>query len=325
MADEATGSAGNAADVLGEAGTAGGGASGGEGTGGSGQGGGASSGDIGGGADPDWFMNLSGESADDDNPSNRDYVKGKNFKTLDDVVKSYREAERAVRDGGRVKVPGEGATAEDVAAYRKAIGVPDKVDGYEIKGPVNDDGSAMLDSYGRPIALDTDLIGKLAESALKGGTPKAAFEGLVSDFVKMQLDAAAETDRSESAKAAAVKKSWGADGDAKMLDVETGIKAMALDKDQVRAFRNLLGGDKAMELFQKIGSGMSEDSLFGTRRANFGTSAVEAQAKMDAAKADPEFRKQLAVKGSSQALQWAQWQAIVGEEENRKARAENSA
>jgi hypothetical protein len=37
---------------------------------------------------------FSAEGGDAENPSNRDWLKSKGFKSLDDVAKSYREAEQ---------------------------------------------------------------------------------------------------------------------------------------------------------------------------------------------------------------------------------------
>ncbi len=39
---------------------------------------------------------------------------------------------------GMIKIPGEGATVEEVAAYRKAQGVPEAADGYELAIPDDD-------------------------------------------------------------------------------------------------------------------------------------------------------------------------------------------
>jgi len=39
---------------------------------------------------------------------------------------------------GMIKIPGEGATVEEIAAYRKAYGIPDTADGYELPIPEND-------------------------------------------------------------------------------------------------------------------------------------------------------------------------------------------
>jgi len=58
----------------------------------------------------------------------------KNIKTF---AVNYLNSQRALckRLEGMVKIPGEGAPAEEVAAYRKAMGVPDSEDGYVLNIP----------------------------------------------------------------------------------------------------------------------------------------------------------------------------------------------
>ncbi|MFZ2937663.1 MAG: hypothetical protein WA066_03040 [Candidatus Omnitrophota bacterium] len=57
-----------------------------------------------------------------------DFVKD-SFKLGDDFKSLQGKLE------GSVKVPGENATADEVSAYRKAVGVPDTPDGYKIERP----------------------------------------------------------------------------------------------------------------------------------------------------------------------------------------------
>ncbi len=55
-------------------------------------------------------------------------------KPLADFVRSNMTAARQKTEG-LVKVPGEGATPEEIAAYYKAIGVPEKPEDYGLKPP----------------------------------------------------------------------------------------------------------------------------------------------------------------------------------------------
>ena len=55
------------------------------------------------------------------------------FKDVGSLAKSYVETKRLVGAKQGVTVPGADAKPEDVAAYRKAIGVPDTPEGYTIK------------------------------------------------------------------------------------------------------------------------------------------------------------------------------------------------
>lgn len=48
----------------------------------------------------------------------------------DALAKSYTELER--RMGGMVRIPGEGAAPDEVAAFRRAVGVPDDPAGYQL-------------------------------------------------------------------------------------------------------------------------------------------------------------------------------------------------
>jgi hypothetical protein len=92
--------------------------------------------------DPDWYGTLS-SNAEGESASNLDWIKAKGFKDIDSVAKALRSAEKAIHDSGRIKLPGEGATAEDVAAYHRAIGVPDAPGGYEFAAPQGADGQPM--------------------------------------------------------------------------------------------------------------------------------------------------------------------------------------
>lgn len=46
--------------------------------------------------------------------------------------KAWKAATAEISAGGRVKIPGADATPEEIAAYNKALGVPEKADGYTI-------------------------------------------------------------------------------------------------------------------------------------------------------------------------------------------------
>jgi hypothetical protein len=60
-----------------------------------------------------------------------------NYKDLPSLVKSLIHTKQLAsgKMEGYVKVPGEGATPEELAAFRKVQGVPDSPDAYELKKP----------------------------------------------------------------------------------------------------------------------------------------------------------------------------------------------
>lgn len=262
-----------------------------------GQGGGAASGaDVAGAIDPDWYANLSADGGDADNPSNRDWIKSLGVRDLDGLAKIARDNQKALRDSGRVKLPGEGAPAEEVAAFRKAIGVPDDAKGYAIVAP--------KDADGNDIKLDNELIGLLSESAVKAGLPKAGFEAVVGDFIQAQLDQAADIDARQKTLAAATVKGWGTESATKLAAVDAAARALDLDKAKLVALRGALGADFALNMLAKLGGGMQEDVLLTGGNNRFGVTGPEAKAEIDRLTLDEDFQKKVKIPGSPERIRW---------------------
>lgn len=303
--DDGAAAAGTAADLLGGSAAA----AGGEGSDNGGSNGGADDAGAGGddGGEPEYLNLLSIEGGDADNPSNRDFAKGKGWKTADDILKSYRELERLQRDSGRIKVPSEDATPEEKAAYAKAIGVPDDAKGYTIAAPKDD--------AGNDLPLNTALIDRLAQAAHKLGTPKAAFEGLVSDFIQYQMDEAAQVDTEMQNLADALVKSWGAETNAKLAAVDRAAQALGVTREEMIALRNAWGPEKALDRFVKLGEGMAEDVMMTGGKGRFAVSAAEAGAEIERLKKDPAFDP---VKNPNDKARWERLQSIKAAAEARK-------
>ena len=71
-----------------------------------------------------------------------------NIKDIKGLVNMTATAQRELSRGDArfadkmkemIKIPGEGATPEEIAAYNKAVGVPETMDGYELPIPEGDD------------------------------------------------------------------------------------------------------------------------------------------------------------------------------------------
>lgn len=104
--------------------------------------------------------------------------------------------ERAIKlDGtlnaeGRVKIPGENATPEEIAEFRQAIGVPAEAtaEAYGFKDPGFDPNSG--------VTFDQGMSDWAAQSFHKHGVPKNIAEGIFRDWNdKMVADVAAERER----------------------------------------------------------------------------------------------------------------------------------
>jgi hypothetical protein len=258
---------------------------------------GGDGGDAGGsGADPDWYNQLSAEGGDGDNPSIRDWVKATGVRDLDGLAKVARDNQKALRESGRIKVPGEGATPEEISAFNKAIGVPDAPTDYTFTAP--------KDADGNDLPLNAPLIERLQGAAHKAGLPKAGFEAVVQDFIQAQLDEQSTFDREQQSLAQGKVKEWGSEANAKLAAIDTAARALGLNSDQLVAMRNALGADFALDMMSKLGSGMSEDTMILGGRQRFGTSGQEAQAEMDRLKTDTDFQKKLMSGDTASTARW---------------------
>lgn len=303
---------GSAADMLGgSAGAGGGGTGGGGDTGGAGAGAGDNGGGQGGGEG--WFtaLGLSTDPAGENAASNHDYVASKGWKSVNDLVTSYRQAETALRNGDRVAIPGENATPEERAAFHRAIGVPEDVKGYALEAPVGADG--------KPVQLNSALIDRLSAKALEAGMPAGAFKAVLGDFIRAQVEERAgfEQQGLESARAWVAKQ--GADGDAKLAAIDRAAKAFNLSARDLNELRNLWGADKAMGMLSRAGLGIREDTMIEGGRNTFGLSGAEAQAQIDQLRSDPKWVAKALVPGSPEAQQYKRLLGMVGEAANRAA------
>lgn len=293
-------------------------AAGGEGGAGDGEGGGAGA-DAGGGAieggpDPDFYAQLSAEVADGESASLRDWVKSKGFKDLNGMVRAHYHAEKAIHDRGVVKVPGENAKPEEIAAYHKSIGVPDDAKGYEL--------TAVKDANGNDVPLNTALLDRLAGVAHKAGVPKAAYEALVNDFVQSQMEEIALGDTAQQTEAAAKLKEWGAQGSANMAAIDNAMQALGLTREEGLSMRAALGAGRTMDLLCKLGQGIAEDTMLtGGGSGRFGITGEAAQAQIDTMMKDPAIAAKIMLPGSAERIRYDNLQTIIGNEANRRMAA----
>jgi len=269
---------------------------------------------AGGGADPEWLASLSADGGDAENPSTRDWVKSKGIKTPDDLAKGYRELEKAHRASGKIVVPGEGAKPEEIAAFHKAIGVPEKVEGYTFETPEGAE-------------LDSDIVTPLREVALKAGVPAAGFKALAEGLVAVQLDQLEALKATEDADAAEWLKAQGAQKDAKLAAVTTAMRALELSAADVAAMQRGFGlqgkpgSAKVLGLLARLGDGMAEDALLGgDGKRRFGITGPEAQAEIDKLTVDTDFGAKLMAKDPAAVERWNRLNAAVAAHKEQEAR-----
>lgn len=310
-----------AAALLGGAGAIAGGVAGGDGAGSSDTGAGADgssdsgAGDIGAAAEPDWYANLSVD-ASADAVSNRDWIKAKNFKDLDGLTKALRSAEKAIHDSGRVKVPGEGASAEDVAVFHKAIGVPDDPAGYKLP--------QINDADGNPVALNTEKLNNIAAIAHKNGIPAAALEATLQQIAEADAQEFSMQESDIQRRASDHAKKWGPKAAENTAAIGRAVEALGLEREETLAIRAAIGPERALDIFAKLGAGLSEDTMVqGGGKQKFGLSGAEAQKQFDTKKQNPAWVEKAMIPGTAERAEYDRLNAAVGDAADR-ARRENA-
>lgn len=175
------------------------------------------------------------------------------------AIESFRKRESQVR------VPGKNATEEEIAAYRKAVGIPEKPEGYEF-GDLQD-GKDLTDD----IKASRKEWGKRFHDL---GIPKDAAKALskmVSDDQQKYLAAQVEADKEFSkAQEDALRGEWKGDFDKNKTLANRAFKEVAeraglslddLRKIETKDGRFLMDRAEVVKLFSIIGREMAEGSL----------------------------------------------------------------
>jgi hypothetical protein len=270
-------------------------------------------------ADPDWYGQVSGDVLDGEKVSLRDWLKAAGVKDLTGLAKIARDNQVALRASGQVKLPTSESSAADVAAYHKAIGVPDDVAGYAMPEAKDAAGKVLVGDDGQPVPLNKPLLERLASTALKAGVPKAAYEALVNDFVQAQLEDVATEDATQQAQAQAKLKSWGSEGQAKVQAMNQALSVLKINRSETLKLRAALGADRAMDLFAQLGEGLAEDAMLGGgENKRFGMSGEAAQAEITQMISDPVTAAKVRTPGTAERARYERLQAVVGQAVDRK-------
>lgn len=106
------------------------------------------------------------------------------FKDLPSVFKSLKDTKAALsqRQDGMVKLPNSQSTPEEIAAYHKAIGIPESIDGYEITLP---EASELPEG----IEFQESDLQQFREFAHKNGIPPETASALLKYQAQVEGDA----------------------------------------------------------------------------------------------------------------------------------------
>lgn len=188
------------------------------------------------------------------------------FASVDDLVQANLDARKKLSSA--INVPGKDAKPEEIADYRKKIGIPDTADGYKF---------TMLDGK-EPSEGDKAFQKKMAET-FHGANITAEQAGALNkvwnEHVSAMQTAIVEADKQfAAATEAALKKEWGADFDANKTFANRAISTLfgseleGIRKIEGKDGRFILDRPEMVKAFAKIGREMGEDGLKGALSAD---------------------------------------------------------
>ena len=274
------------------------------------EGGGNASGSGGGegsGGDAQWYNGFGlSDKAEGDRTSDLQWLINKGYKDPKTLVTSMRQLESRV--GGALVIPKEGEPQEKFDAYYKAIGRPDKADGYELALPEG-------------ASADDALFGSFREEAFKLGLPKAMADGLGKWFVAQQQDQNAAIVAQRNTEAADKIKEWGPQADANKALAQRAATKLGITREDIANIQMGFGAGRTLDLLAKLGGGMAEDSMIdGGARQRYGITAEEAKVELD--KMDNDKATRDAILAGDKALKGRRERLIaaIADEEEQKAR-----
>lgn len=194
-----------------------------------------------------WLDNLADDTFEKDDTGNLkqgDLADHKNFAS---IVKSYLNKDKLL--GTAIQPLPDGATEEQIKAYRAKVGCPDSVEGYEITKPTMPEG----------LQFDDELLAKCSQYAIDKHIPKGVFEGLA----KLVIDGQIETFNKITEANAKIeeeevkKKDQAIEESANKLKVEWGADYGA-NLEMANRFYDLPGNDEVNKAFTDL---MAEHGL----------------------------------------------------------------
>jgi hypothetical protein len=230
----------------------------------------------------DWKKLLAGDNADDQKLLER-FTDGRMF------LKSYRDTQTAFHDGGRVKVPGAEASDEERAAFAKAIGVPEKMDGYEITAKPAE---GLELGEGDKAAVDT-ITKRLHDALAQGASPTELMNLSRQIYYDMAADAAVQGE-TRAADAAAEgeaenRKLWGSQYEDNINLAATGMREyFPGTQEEFEKFAGLkletghalFDHPVVQQMFAQIAKDRGEDPVFNAlRRETQGGFNIEGRIK----------------------------------------------
>jgi hypothetical protein len=172
----------------------------------------------------------------------------KNFKSVPDMAKALANANALI--GKKLGVPNEKSSPEEVAAFRRAMGVPETLEEYKF----------APDSVPEGLEWSEEMSKPYAEIAHRHGIPPAAMKELVTQHAKTEafkmeaIQATYEKQRTEAVQS--LQKEWGND-----FGKNIGLAKQAAKLAGVDANSHGFSDPEVVRGFVRMAQMMSEDKI----------------------------------------------------------------
>ena len=170
------------------------------------------------------------------------------YKSVPDMAKALANANQLI--GKKLGVPSEKSSPEEVAAFRKALGVPDTLDDYKFAPDALPEGMTWNDDFAKPFA----------EIAHKHNVPPGAMKALANQFAhyeKVKLESLQSTfEKQRTDAVGTLQKEWGNE-----FDKNIGLAKQAAKMAGVNANSHGFSDPEVVRGFVRMAQMMSEDKM----------------------------------------------------------------
>ncbi len=202
--------------------------------------------------------------------------------SIEALAKSYVETKAMV--GKRLERPGDNATAEQVAAWRKIVGAPDKPEGY-----LGNAKSVRPDVIPENL-WDTAGEKRFLEIAHRHALPPAAVKDILAYYGESVAQSLSASQRQETVvlqhEGTKLRQAWGQDFDRNLATAAHVAVTVGLDPKTDPIFTNA----RVVQAFARMGRFLSEDKLVSGGAASIAMSMADRAQEIT----DPKSQGQLA-------------------------------
>lgn len=207
-----------------------------------------------------------------------------------EALKAHREARKfiGVPENQLLRLP---ADAKDEAGWNTVhtrLGKPKEAKDYDLSSVKFADGTAIDEAFADTIR-QTSFSNHLSKDAA------TAFAQSVVKFMEgKDASEAAELTAKLNGQKEALKKNWGNSFDINRITAVQGAKRLGVSEEEVASMEGVVGYDRIMEMFRKIGVGTNEDTFQETNKGTDNPKTVEsAQARLNELMDDKAWGKRL--------------------------------